>query len=193
MTRVLAVIAGSVNVVCMFLAHLTDDWPVFITGWFGATVSALGYMYFTDDARQQGETRMGYQALAMRLRWDIKEEGLLAGARLPSVTELARRHETTRTTVMRALRILADEGLVDIVQGRGSYVLDNGFVGLRADRPKDLIERHLIDVKPGERIPSMQDLIEQHDVSPATIRRVQARLAERGLIRRTRTGAYVRA
>lgn len=193
MLRVLANIAGLVNVICMALGVYTNDWPVFLTAWCGAAFSYYSFLFFTDDAREQGQTRMGYQNLAMRLRWDIKEEGLLAGHRLPSTTELARRHETTRTTVMRAMRILADEGLVDIVQGRGTYVLENGQPGLRTDRPKDLIEKHLMEFQPGERLPSLKDLIEAHGVSGVTIRRVQAQLQERGLIRRTRTGAYVRA
>jgi DNA-binding GntR family transcriptional regulator len=129
----------------------------------------------------------------MRLRWDIKEEKLAAGQRLPTTTELARRHETTRTTVMRALRILADEGLVDVVQGRGVYVIEDGNTGVRTDRPKDLVEAHLLTFKPGELLPSMTELLLTHPASIYTIRRVRARLAKQGHIRRIGSGAYVRA
>lgn len=191
--RVLAVTAGLVNIICMALSLYTYDWFSFTVSWWGAGFSFYGFLFFTDDARERGQTRMGYQNLAMRLRWDIKEEGMVAGQRLPSTAELARRHETTRTTVMRAMKILADEGLVDIVQGRGTYVLDNGARGLRSDRPKDLIEKHLMDLEPGQRLPSLKELMQAHGVSGVTIRRVQNDLARQGIIRRTPTGTYVRA
>jgi DNA-binding GntR family transcriptional regulator len=193
MTRVLALTAGIVNTICMFVAQLTDDWYVFTAGWLGAAVSFYAWLFFTDDAHDRGETRMGFQSLAMRLRWDIKEEGLLPGHRLPSTAELARRHDTTRTTVMRAMRILAEEGLVEIIQGRGTYVVDNGLIGERTDKPKDIIERDLMSYPRGETLPSMQQLITKHQVSGVTIRRVQARLVEQGVLLRTRAGTYVRA
>ncbi|HWV86496.1 MAG TPA: PLP-dependent aminotransferase family protein [Capillimicrobium sp.] len=45
-----------------------------------------------------------------------------AGARLPSVRELARRHRASPVTVQRALATLAAEGLVEPRPGRGTFV-----------------------------------------------------------------------
>lgn len=197
MVRVLAVFAGVVNMICMLLAQITADQKVFLVAWFGAVMSFSGYLYFTEELRQRGQTRMGYQNLAMRLRWDIKEEGLRAGQRLPTTTQLARRHDTTRTTVMRALRILADEGLVEVVRGRGTYVVgENGFRGERIDKPKDRIQSHVLHrvqrAAPGEEMPTTAELMLMYGASHITVRRVLAGLAQQGVIRRTSNGVYVK-
>jgi GntR family transcriptional regulator len=44
------------------------------------------------------------------------------GARLPSITTLMQEHGVARNTARRALAILEDEGLIEIVHGWGSFV-----------------------------------------------------------------------
>lgn len=45
------------------------------------------------------------------------------GPRLPSMAELAEQSELSVATVKRALRLLADEGLIYAVTGRGTFVV----------------------------------------------------------------------
>jgi len=64
-----------------------------------------------------------YVQLAAILRERIKAGELPAGRALPSETTLMQEHGLARETVRKAVRVLRDEGLVQIVQGRGVYVL----------------------------------------------------------------------
>ncbi|CAM3901390.1 trehalose operon repressor [Alkalicoccus chagannorensis] len=47
-----------------------------------------------------------------------------AGAKLPSEHELMETHETSRETIRKALHLLAQNGYIQKVQGKGSIVLD---------------------------------------------------------------------
>jgi GntR family transcriptional regulator len=67
-------------------------------------------------------SRFPYEAIVEELRASIVDGRLGAGERLPSENELARRHETSRPTVRRALALLKAEGLVTTEQGRGVFV-----------------------------------------------------------------------
>jgi DNA-binding GntR family transcriptional regulator len=62
-----------------------------------------------------------WEQLADRLRADIAE-GRLTG-RVPSAAALAQRHGVSRDTAVRALSVLAAEGRVIGVRGRGTYVV----------------------------------------------------------------------
>lgn len=62
-------------------------------------------------------------ALADALKARILEGELAAGARLPSETELVATYDVSRTVVREAVSRLRAAGLVDTLQGRGSYVL----------------------------------------------------------------------
>lgn len=63
-----------------------------------------------------------FRRIADMLRRDIREGRLEPGERLPSENELAKRHETTRATVRKAIALLRYEGLVASEQGRGAFV-----------------------------------------------------------------------
>jgi GntR family transcriptional regulator len=67
-------------------------------------------------------SRFPYEAIVEELRASIVDGRLGSGERLPSENELARRHETSRPTVRRALALLKAEGLVTTEQGRGVFV-----------------------------------------------------------------------
>lgn len=63
-----------------------------------------------------------FRRIAETLRRDILAGKLEPGERLASENELAERHETTRTTVRKAIALLRSEGLVASEQGRGVFV-----------------------------------------------------------------------
>lgn len=65
-----------------------------------------------------------YQKVKQLVRSRIHSGQLRAGDRVPSENELARRLRVSRMTANRALRELADEGLVVRVAGLGSFVAD---------------------------------------------------------------------
>ena len=63
---------------------------------------------------------MKYKILADLLREELVKAGG-AGERLPTEAELTRRYRMSRQTVRHALRLLAEEGLVQSRQGSGTY------------------------------------------------------------------------
>jgi DNA-binding GntR family transcriptional regulator len=63
-----------------------------------------------------------YVQLAGFLRADI-ESGKITH-QLPSITMLTDRFELAVGTVRRAVKILVDEGLIETVPGRGTFVVD---------------------------------------------------------------------
>jgi GntR family transcriptional regulator len=69
-----------------------------------------------------GETPV-YQQLAAILRDRIASGDLPPGRPLPSYSTLIQEHGIARGTVVKAVRMLVNEGLVRIVPGRGAYVI----------------------------------------------------------------------
>lgn len=63
-----------------------------------------------------------YVQLAGLLRTEIKAGRM--GPRLPSIMELAEQSDLSPATVKRALKVLADEGLINTVRGRGTFVVE---------------------------------------------------------------------
>jgi len=190
----LAIPALIINVGCAVLALVIKNPQVFLVGWAGACFTVYGLFYFHETRRMP----MGYRSLAMQLRWDITndEDGYEPGQKLPPIVEIAKKYTTTNTTTIRALRVLAAEGLIDIVHGRGTYYVGADKIPDDGD-PAARIEKHLktiIDRVPaGHPIPSVRTLAAAHQTSAAPIQRALTDLAHRGLIRTTPAGGYVRA
>lgn len=65
-----------------------------------------------------------YQAMHDDLKNDIKNGKYPIGEMLPTESELEKIFRVSRTTVRQAMSVLAQEGLVEIRQGRGTMVLD---------------------------------------------------------------------
>jgi GntR family transcriptional regulator len=65
-----------------------------------------------------------YRQLAAILREGIERGTYPPGRKIPSETTLMQEHGVARETVRKAVRILADEGLVEPVQGRGVFVTE---------------------------------------------------------------------
>src|SRR5947208_4499657 len=72
------------------------------------------------------ETRVAmmarYSQLITYFRERILDGSLPPGMRLPTELEIAQEHQISRGTVRHALSALVNEGLIERVQGRGTFV-----------------------------------------------------------------------
>lgn len=66
-----------------------------------------------------------YQQLAAILRARIESGELPPGRVLPSEATLMQQFGIARETARKGVRVLRDEGIVHIVQGRGAYVCED--------------------------------------------------------------------
>ena len=66
-----------------------------------------------------------YQQVAAVLRARIEAGKIPPGRPLPSEPHLMQEFGVARETARKAVRVLRDEGLVQIVQGRGAFVISN--------------------------------------------------------------------
>ena len=65
-----------------------------------------------------------YRRIAADLRAKIQVGELRPGEQVPSANQLAEQFGVNRNTALRALRLLADEGLVTMEQGWGTFVAE---------------------------------------------------------------------
>lgn len=63
-----------------------------------------------------------YLQLAAILRERIASGEYGPGAKLPTIIEITAQTGLTAMTIRRSMRLLADEGLISIVPGRGTFV-----------------------------------------------------------------------
>ena len=63
-----------------------------------------------------------YLQLVDLFKQQIAAGALRAGDRLPSESQICKQHQVSPMTVRRAINILADQGIVDTAQGRGTFV-----------------------------------------------------------------------
>jgi DNA-binding GntR family transcriptional regulator len=166
----------------MYLGAGSADAQVLTAGLIGAAVSTYGWLRFQEEAEFMGATDVKYTHLAMRLRWEIKEENMPPGTKLPTTRELAAKHDVHRKVVTKALKMLEQEELIVILPGRGSYVAG----GSRTDKPKDILEWHLLSTTgPGQPLPATEEIRQRTGVSASTVRRVLTDLLHRGVLYRS--------
>ncbi|HEV2662559.1 MAG TPA: winged helix-turn-helix domain-containing protein, partial [Ktedonobacteraceae bacterium] len=67
-------------------------------------------------------TKVLHDQLTTYFRERILDGRLSAGTRLPTDSELAAEYQLSRDTVRQALALLAGEGLIERIQGRGTFV-----------------------------------------------------------------------
>jgi len=67
-----------------------------------------------------------YLQIAAILRAAIERGDYAPGRPIPSETQLMQEHGVARLTARKAVRVLVNEGLVVVVQGRGAYVAERG-------------------------------------------------------------------
>jgi GntR family transcriptional regulator len=72
-----------------------------------------------------------YAQIRAKLRWDIAAGLYAQGEHLPPADQLGKEYGANKNTILRALRMLRSEGVVDFGRGRGAVVLP-------AARPVDL-------------------------------------------------------
>jgi DNA-binding GntR family transcriptional regulator len=79
-----------------------------------------------DTLNNSAIDRNSFEPAYMQLVYLFKQQvasGLLrAGDRLPSESQIVKRYQVSPMTVRRAINILADQGVVDTAQGRGTFV-----------------------------------------------------------------------
>lgn len=63
-----------------------------------------------------------YKQVAAILREQIESGALGPRQRLPSIAGLVQEYGIARTTAAKALKVLVDEGLAEVVPGWGTYV-----------------------------------------------------------------------
>lgn len=78
-------------------------------------------------AIKRGEGISLWRQIADALRRDIQESVFRPGQRLPTEAELSLRFGVNRHTVRQAVAALADNGLVSVEQGRGTFVPERLF------------------------------------------------------------------
>ncbi|NEG55740.1 GntR family transcriptional regulator [Bifidobacterium platyrrhinorum] len=67
-----------------------------------------------------------YEQIKTQIRAAVLDGELKAGEALPSLRKLARELRISVLTVTRAYNELADEGVVQNIQGKGTFVMDKG-------------------------------------------------------------------
>ena len=73
--------------------------------------------------------QLRYVQIAAALKSKIQQGAFPPGSMLPSHKELAEQFDTSMMTARQALHVLAEEGLVSIVHGSGTYVSSNEVHG----------------------------------------------------------------
>lgn len=80
-----------------------------------------------------------YQQVAAEIRRAISEGEAKPGERMPLAKDMAKVLGVNTNTVLRALRQLRDEGMVDFRRGRGITVAGTAERGVIITRVKDLV------------------------------------------------------
>jgi GntR family transcriptional regulator len=86
------------------------------------------------------EPRELHEQVAAEIRRAIAEGEARPGERLPPARDLAAVLGVNRNTVLRALRALRDEGLLEFRRGRGITVAGSPERGAVVARARDLVE-----------------------------------------------------
>jgi DNA-binding transcriptional regulator YhcF (GntR family) len=80
-----------------------------------------------------------YEQVAAAMRRAIADGEARPGERLPPARDLAAVIGVNKNTVLRALRLLRDEGLLDFRRGRGITVAGTRAEGELVDRARELV------------------------------------------------------
>lgn len=118
-----------------------------------------------------------YLVIADALRKELQAE--YSPGVLPSEADLMNRYNVSRTTVRRALGVLAGEGLVASVPGKG-WVPGSVDGDSLADRVAAVIDED--NLRPGDAFPSESKLSERLEVSRGTVRSALAHLEGQGVL-----------
>jgi GntR family transcriptional regulator len=92
------------------------------------------------DGKNDRDSPIGYAEVAAEIRRAIADGEAKPGERLPPAGDLAAVLGVNRNTVLRALRILREEGLLDFRRGRGVTVAGTPESGAVIAKTRELIE-----------------------------------------------------
>jgi DNA-binding transcriptional regulator YhcF (GntR family) len=125
-----------------------------------------------------------FESIAERLSERIKHDG---PGRLPAITRLAREYRVSYVTMWKAVRQLADQGILAGRKGAGTLALDPkqpAGIRLSADRFAQQLETGILDGKypAGRPMPKFDYFILNERVSRATVAGAFARLSQRNMI-----------
>ena len=81
--------------------------------------------------RAEDKKQPRYRSIGEEIRADIQSRRFTHGQRLPSDAELAQRFDTSRLTIIRALRDLELEGIVQRKAGSGTFVVEPSRAAVR--------------------------------------------------------------
>jgi GntR family transcriptional regulator len=79
-------------------------------------------IYMTDDRPDWDPTQYRYVQVADDIARQISDGTLGEGAALESIGRLAEKYGVARMTIVRAVEILKERGLVVVLRGRGTFV-----------------------------------------------------------------------
>lgn len=125
-----------------------------------------------------------YEAIAETVRERIENGELLPGRQLPGEAAMAGEFGVSKGTARQALQLLATEGLIAAVHGKGWFVGGPEHAQTRADLVADSFRKDIEAGKlaAGTVLPGESALAQEHGVARITIRRAFAVLEEEGLI-----------
>jgi GntR family transcriptional regulator len=107
----------------------------------------------------RGDRRDLYEQVAGELRRAIAEGEARPGERLPPAKDLAAVLDVNTNTVLRALRLLRDEGLLEFRRGRGISVAGTPERGAVIARAKELVDfARLQGYRPDELVRIIEEL-----------------------------------
>jgi GntR family transcriptional regulator len=98
-----------------------------------------------------------FEQVAAEIRRAISDGEAKSGDRLPPAKDIAAVLDVNRNTVLRALRLLRDEGLLEFRRGRGVSVASAPARGAVIQRARELVD---FARRNGYRIDELIDIIE---------------------------------
>ena len=93
------------------------------------------------------DPRPPYQQISADLRMRIRKGDPAAGDKLPSNKALADQYGTSTETIRRALRVLADEGLIKAHSTMGTYVMRQDAAPLSTEERLAKLEKRFDDLE----------------------------------------------
>ena len=128
-----------------------------------------------------------YRQIANQLRMLIASGQLQPGDAVPSELGLAQHHSVSRGTARAALAMIVNEGLVEVVPGRGRRVVGgdaDGLLGTEWGRIAASLRARLEagEFPVGAPMPSEAALVAEFGVSRNTVRRAYKHLVDEGLV-----------
>lgn len=176
--RALAALIVTVDVASMIACAIAGDIVGFTLATALTGVGIWTWIWTREDYQRMGPPAK-YRALAIRLRWEIQNEGWQPGDKLGTLAELAERFGTTRTTIHRAVKHLVDDSIIEVRRNHGIFVA--GGTPSRTVQVENDLRRQAALKQP---IGTAEAIALSWTVSPSTVRRILAKLRQEGVIPR---------